>query len=60
MIRLFLWLLATVLATGAAGAEPLPYPKPAQGQCAGNYVESGGFCVPKSTTTNEIYKGLHP
>jgi hypothetical protein len=35
----------------------LHYPKPAQGQCAGNYVESGGFCVPKSTTTND---GLHP
>jgi hypothetical protein len=31
-----------------AHAEPLPYPKLRDGQCAGSYVQSGGFCVPKS------------
>ena len=29
-------------------AEPLPYPKPRDGQCALSYVQSGGFCIPKS------------
>jgi hypothetical protein len=31
-----------------AHAEPLPCPKPRYGQCAGSYVQSGGFRVPKS------------
>jgi hypothetical protein len=30
-----------------AHAEPLPYPKPRDGQC-GRFVRAGGFCVPKS------------
>ena len=38
----FLALIAT------AQAEPMPYPKPHDGQCAGSYVQSGSFCVPKS------------
>ena len=39
------------LVTTLANAEPLPYPKPRDGQCAGSYVQSGGFCVPKSGGT---------
>lgn len=43
-------LALTILMMGTvAQAQPLPYPK--QGQCAGGYYQSGGFCVPKSTTT---------
>src|SRR5262245_29889662 len=30
--------------------EPTPYPK-GSGQCAGSYVQSGGFCAPKSGGT---------
>jgi len=33
-----------------AHAEPLPYLK-GQGQCAGSYVQSGSYCVPKSGGT---------
>jgi len=29
----------------------LLYPKPRDGRCAGSYVQSGGFCVPKSGGT---------
>jgi hypothetical protein len=31
---------------GPALAQPLPHPK--TGQCSGGYVQSGGYCVPKS------------
>lgn len=40
--------LMWVVLIGHVNAEPLPYPKPANGQCAGSYMQSGGFCVPKS------------
>jgi hypothetical protein len=33
-----------------AVAEPMPYPK-TRDQCAGSYVQSGGFCVPRSGGT---------
>jgi hypothetical protein len=32
-------------------AQPLPYPKSHDGQCAGSYVQSGGFCIPKAGGT---------
>jgi hypothetical protein len=32
--------------TPAALAEPLPHPK--TGQCSGGYVQSGGYCIPKT------------
>jgi len=39
---------AILLLTSPALAQTaLPYPK-GSGQCAGSYVQSGGFCVPKS------------
>jgi hypothetical protein len=40
-----------------AQAQPLPYPKPQEQQCAGSYVQSGGFCVAKS---GGIRAGEHP
>lgn len=48
LILIGFWLIV-----GAATlvADPLPYIK--QGQCAGNYVQSGGYCVPKSSTTRQ-------
>jgi hypothetical protein len=36
-----------VLVSSAAAAEPLPYPK-GTAPCAGDYVQSGNFCAPKS------------
>jgi hypothetical protein len=48
-ISIILMLVALIMTT--AQAEPLPYPKPRDGQCAGSYVQSGGFCVPKSGGT---------
>jgi len=44
-LALLLFLLVLI---GHLHAEPLPYPKPRDGQCAGSYVQSGGFCVSKS------------
>jgi hypothetical protein len=39
--------IAALLALAApAVAQPLPHPK--TGQCSGGYVQSGGYCVPKS------------
>jgi hypothetical protein len=33
------------LITAMHAQEPLPYPKPHDGQCSGSYVQSGGSCV---------------
>lgn len=49
MIRAVVVVFA-VLVPMSASAEALPYPK-GQGQCAGSYMQSGGFCVPKSGGT---------
>lgn len=43
--------LILLVLIGRVGAEPLPYPKPRDGQCSGSYVQSGSFCVPKSGGT---------
>jgi hypothetical protein len=43
--------VVTLILIGHVGAEPQPYPKPQAQQCAGSYVQSGGFCVPKSGGT---------
>jgi hypothetical protein len=48
-------IITAVLLTAAslAAAEPLPYPKPRDGQCSSGYYQSGGFCVPLSSTSRE-------
>jgi hypothetical protein len=46
MMRLAMFIFVALVTT--AQAQPLPYPKPANGQCAGSYMQPGGFCVPKS------------
>jgi hypothetical protein len=39
--------IAALLALAAPSvAQPLPHPK--VGQCSGGYVQSGGFCIPKT------------
>jgi len=43
--------LIILVLIGHLRAEPMPYPKPATGQCANSYVQSGAFCVPKSGGT---------
>jgi hypothetical protein len=45
MTRTFAIILTIALATLAL-AEPLPHPK--SGQCSGEYVQSGSYCVPKT------------
>jgi len=49
MLAAVVWLMLVLIRH--VRAEPLPYPKPKDGQCAGSYVQSGGFCVPKSGGT---------
>jgi hypothetical protein len=39
------------LITAVHAQQPIPYPKPHDGQCSGSYVQSGGFCMPKSGGT---------
>jgi hypothetical protein len=49
-MRTTLATLALVTSIAAmAAAEPLPYVKTAQ--CASGYVQSGSYCVPKSSGT---------
>lgn len=40
-------LAVNVMLIVQARSEALPYPK-GQAQCSGSYVQSGGYCVPKS------------
>jgi hypothetical protein len=43
-------ILIMLMLVGHVRAEPLPYVK-GQGQCAGSYVQSGSYYVPKSGGT---------
>ncbi len=47
-VAAIVWVL--LLVAGLVRAEPMPYPK-GQGQCAGSYMQSGSYCVPKSGGT---------
>ena len=49
LLATIIWVMLVLF--GHVRAEPMPYPKPRDGQCAGSYVQSGSFCVPKSGGT---------
>ena len=49
LVTIIVWIM--LLFIEYLHAEPLPYPKQPGQQCAGSYVQSGGFCVPMSGGT---------
>jgi hypothetical protein len=51
MLLLAAIVLILLVLIGHVRAEPLPYPKQPGQQCAGSYVQSGSYCVPKSGGT---------
>jgi hypothetical protein len=51
-------IIALLIAATAAGAEPLPQPRPAGpgGSCPHGYTSSGSFCVPSQGAQDAVPK----